>query len=115
MNEAEALVHQRGTTHGPYTHTAAVAQAIKETMRASPNWINLPSDMKESLDLNATKVARILVGDFSEIDHWADIAGYATLISKRLRALALLQEELEAERGLSLPRGATAPGVELVA
>lgn len=31
------------------------------------------------------------------------------------RALALLQEELEAERGLSLPRGATAPGVELVA
>lgn len=31
------------------------------------------------------------------------------------RAMALLQEELEAEFGLSLPRGATAPGVELPA
>lgn len=29
------------------------------------------------------------------------------------RALALLQEELEAELDLSLPRGATPPGVEL--
>lgn len=29
------------------------------------------------------------------------------------RALALLQEELEAELGLDLPRGATPPGVEL--
>lgn len=31
------------------------------------------------------------------------------------RSLALLQEELEAELGLDLPRGATAPGVELSA
>lgn len=29
------------------------------------------------------------------------------------RALALLQEELEVELGLELPRGATAPGIEL--
>ncbi len=32
----------------------------------------------------AHKIASILAGDPNEIDHWRDIAGYATLIVKEL-------------------------------
>jgi len=42
-----------------------------------------------------------------------DAEGVRHSASLAWRALALLQEELEAELGLDLPRGATAPGVEL--
>jgi hypothetical protein len=42
-----------------------------------------------------------------------DPAGVRHTAQAAWRALALLQEELEAEQNLSLPRGATAPGVEL--
>jgi hypothetical protein len=42
-----------------------------------------------------------------------DAAGVRHSAQMAWRALALLQEELEAEQNLDLPRGATPPGVEL--
>lgn len=42
-----------------------------------------------------------------------DPAGVRHSAQAAWRALALLQEELENEQSLDLPRGATAPGVEL--
>jgi len=41
--------------------------------------------MVESLDLICTKLSRIVTGDCNHQDHWLDIAGYATLISDRLK------------------------------
>lgn len=38
---------------------------------------------RESIDLIATKLARICCGDPNHRDHWDDIAGYATLVSQR--------------------------------
>ena len=34
----------------------------------------------------AHKIGRILAGDPNHIDHWLDIAGYATLVAKELEA-----------------------------
>ena len=39
--------------------------------------------MLESLDMNCSKVARIISGDCAAADHWDDIAGYARLVSAR--------------------------------
>jgi hypothetical protein len=33
----------------------------------------------------ASKIARIVVGDYDHIDSWVDIAGYAKLVADRLQ------------------------------
>lgn len=60
-----------------------MAQAIKSIMRTEEGWYSLTDTQRESLDLIATKMARILSGDASEPDHWEDIAGYAMLPIRR--------------------------------
>ena len=45
----------------------------------------MPGDMRESLEMVAHKVARILNGNPTNVDSWHDIAGYAALVEKRLR------------------------------
>jgi len=81
----EALLAERGKTHGEYSDHARVTQAIKAVMVVSPNWAKLSEIQKETLEMNAHKVGRILSGDPDHLDHWDDIAGYAKLVSIRLR------------------------------
>lgn len=74
-----SLIEIRATTHGDYTKTAAFSQKLKAEMRCEPGWDNLSTRQRESLDLIAMKIARILCGDPNHADHWADIGGYAEL------------------------------------
>jgi len=73
------LLQVRQTTHGPFCETARIAQATKEVWRTSPNWNNLSPVKREALEMRATKIARILCGDPSEPDHWADEEAYEKL------------------------------------
>jgi hypothetical protein len=43
------------------------------------------ADQREALDMIAHKIARIINGDPDYADSWVDIAGYATLVSERLK------------------------------
>lgn len=74
------ILKTRAKTHGDYATTAHAAQALKEVMRNTPNWHELPDYMREALEMDATKTARILCGNAYEPDHWHDKAGYATLV-----------------------------------
>jgi len=74
----------RGETHGDYTEMAQTAQAIKAVMHASPNWDRMAPHLRESLELSATKIARIVHGDFSCYDHWDDLRGYSQLVLDRM-------------------------------
>jgi hypothetical protein len=47
----------------------------------------MDSDMRESLDLIANKLSRIINGDPYYDDSWRDISGYATLVLQRLEKL----------------------------
>lgn len=80
----EVLLAERSKTHGDYADHAAMTQALKREMRAGLNWEGLSDMQKETLEMNAHKVGRILSGDPNHADHWDDIAGYAKLISQRL-------------------------------
>ena len=82
----DQLLAERGKTHGDYSVHAKITQTIKSVMRASPNWDKLTPVQKETLEMNAHKVGRVLSGDPDHIDHWDDIAGYAKLVSNRLRS-----------------------------
>ncbi len=80
----EPLLTTRETTHGDYADTARIAQTLKEALRSQHGWGNLDDAQRESLEMMATKQARILSGNPNEKDHWDDIAGYAKLVSERL-------------------------------
>ena len=74
------ILEEREKTHGDYIHVSRCAQLQKDNFRKYSGWQNLGAAKQESLDLIATKIARILNGDPNETDHWRDIAGYANLV-----------------------------------
>lgn len=75
----EPILAEREATHGDFSETAEFAQNIKGIFRIAPAFEKLPARQREALDLIATKLARVLVGNNMEPDHWRDLAGYAKL------------------------------------
>lgn len=78
--DVKNLLDEREKTHGWYPYVAGAAQAMKDMMRSAPNWALLDACQRESLDMIANKLARIMYGDPDHADHWRDVAGYAMLI-----------------------------------
>lgn len=74
----------RGATHGDYTHMSIVIQKIKDALRSGESWERLSASQKEALELDATKMGRIVCGDPNHIDHWDDIIGYTRLARDRI-------------------------------
>lgn len=78
------LLNERNATHGDFLSNASLSQQTKMIWRETMGWHHLTVDQRESLDMIAHKVGRILSGDPNFKDHWADISGYADLIAERL-------------------------------
>ena len=70
--------------NGPFQDQAVASQMIKDLCRDCGIWGDLTDVQKEALDMIAHKIARILAGNQDNKDHWDDIAGYASLVSKEL-------------------------------
>jgi hypothetical protein len=85
-NRLDTTLKQRGKQYGPYPEMAAVAQGLKMMMEEGPSYRNLTAVQRESLDIIATKIARIVSGEPNQRDSWHDIAGYATLAEEMLTA-----------------------------
>lgn len=85
---ATPLLNERERTHGDFTDTARIATGLKRqiryelSLRQKRNQPSLTERQLESLDLIATKIARIISGDAANPEHWDDIAGYAKLVSE---------------------------------
>lgn len=86
----ENTLQQRRNRYGEFKQHADIAQDLKDSMRSVPSWDALATDMKEALEMIQHKVARILNGDPRYADNWHDIAGYATLVDKRLNDEAIV-------------------------
>src|SRR5262245_29968046 len=54
-------------------------------LQAERNWPELPDEVKHALYMIAHKLARIMAGNPLHVDHWDDIAGYATCVADRIR------------------------------
>lgn len=74
-----ATLTERGKRYGEYPEHARITQAVKDVMRACPNWAALAAHQKETLEMIAHKIGRILNGDPNYHDSWHDIVGYAKL------------------------------------
>jgi hypothetical protein len=79
-----STLEERGTRYGKFEHQAEYADAINVIYESSPNWKEMAPDQREGLRIIANKIGRILNGDPDYADSWHDIAGYATLVDKRL-------------------------------
>jgi hypothetical protein len=78
--QVEKVLNERAQTYGQYHMVSKISQDVKKVIRNSPNYPLMPDYMKESLDLIANKLARILNGDPLYDDSWRDISGYCTLV-----------------------------------
>jgi hypothetical protein len=85
MPRIDEILEERGYKYGDYSEDARISQSIKAVMRNTPNWNGLSDDKKETLEMMAKKVARILNGDPEHDDSWVDVVGYVTLTIERLK------------------------------
>lgn len=75
----ESTLAERGARYGQYPEHARITQNIKAAMVDSPKWRELLPHQKETLEMVAHKIGRILNGDPNYHDSWHDIVGYAKL------------------------------------
>lgn len=84
MSDVDVTLNERGTRYGDFAGHAAISQGIKRVMQSSKNWQKLRDDQKESLEMTAHKIGRILNGDPDYKDSWHDIVGYNKLVDDTL-------------------------------
>lgn len=75
------LLAERAKTHGDFSDHARITQQLKDTMRVGLGWGRLNYMQRESLEMTAHKIGRILAGDPDHLDHWRDIEGYNRLVA----------------------------------
>ncbi len=80
----QQTLNERQSTHGDFEDVARAAQMLKTVIQNQPGWKNLNAMQRESMDMIACKMARILAGNPNFKDHYVDIQGYAKLIEDRL-------------------------------
>lgn len=80
----DAILNERGSRYGSYVETARISQNIKRAMADSLNWSILPDDTKETLEMLALKIGRLLNGDPEYADNVIDIIGYTQLVLDRM-------------------------------
>ena len=79
------ILKERGARYGSFETHARITQEIKTVMYGYTPMKTLRDFQKESLDMIAHKIGRIVNGDPDYIDSWDDIAGYAKLVADILR------------------------------
>lgn len=80
--KVDGILDERQKTHGDFASHAVIAQELKSQIDKSGQ--ELSAVQREGLEMILHKVARILNGNADHKDHWDDIAGYATLVSRDL-------------------------------
>ena len=75
---------EREKTHGSYERQAACCYMMKHEMNLYRRGSFSPQQV-EALYMILHKISRIACGDPDFKDHWDDIAGYATLVSRGLK------------------------------
>ena len=74
-----SVLQERSATHGDFEHGAVISQRLKHALSAGTNWEAMDVVQREALEAVAGKLARIVTGDSSFLDHYRDIIGYMQL------------------------------------
>ena len=84
--DVDEVLDQRAVDYGKFKDGAELMQALKRTLaaHAQRHGKTFADDQWEALEMIVHKIGRIVNGNPDKVDHWTDIAGYATLIADRL-------------------------------
>jgi len=86
----DRVLDSRAKDYGRFKDGAALMQGMKRLMsdHARVHDKTFADDQWEALEMIVHKIARIINGNPDKVDHWVDIAGYATLVAERLEGNA---------------------------
>ena len=79
----DKVLNERGSRYGDFADVATVSQDLQHVLFCAADQ-KLADDQREAIQMICSKLARIVCGDHNYADSWTDIAGYATLVEKRL-------------------------------
>ena len=80
----DAILAEREKTHGTFFVHANCTQLLEDTFYSFRDKHCFTAVMQEALHMIFHKLGRIAAGSPHFQDHWDDIAGYATLVSRSL-------------------------------
>jgi len=85
-----SVLDTRAKDYGTFKDGAALMQSLKRSLadHAARHNKAFADDQWEALEMIVHKMGRIVNGNPDVVDHWVDIAGYATLIADRLEGRA---------------------------
>ena len=83
----DAILNNRAKQYGKFIEGAEIMQMTKRLVHnyVEQRGTSLAFDQLEAIDMIIHKLGRIVNGNPDKVDHWDDIAGYATLVSDRLK------------------------------
>ena len=86
----DAILNNRAKQYGKFIEGAEIMQMTKRLIHnyVEQRGTSLAFDQLEAIDMIIHKLGRIVNGNPDKVDHWDDIAGYATLVSDRLKGKA---------------------------
>ena len=86
MTNINNILDERGNRYGSFIGHAQITQDLKDVIYEGlvSRGKKLSPDQYEALDMICHKIGRIVNGDADYADSWHDIAGYASLVDKRL-------------------------------
>ena len=77
------ILKERGKEYGEFPIHAEISQAMKELLKGNTRLDHVHT---EALEMIFHKIARILNGNPNNMDSWADIAGYAELVTRYIKS-----------------------------
>jgi hypothetical protein len=85
--DVNATLDTRAANYGTFKDGAALMQSLKRNLaeHATKHGKTFADDQWEALEMIVHKMGRIVNGNPDVVDHWVDIAGYATLVADRLQ------------------------------
>ncbi len=84
--DIESILGERKSVHGDIAQQARIVRALKAVFYKHANSDTLSDVQLECLDMIFHKISRVGAGNANYLDHWVDIAGYATLVTKDLES-----------------------------
>ena len=85
MTDINNILDERGNRYGDFSSNATTTQLIKQAINLGDTTYKLSFYQRESFELIAVKISRIVNGDANYMDSWIDIVGYAQLVIDKLQ------------------------------
>lgn len=80
----DATLAERQSTYGSFEDVAFVTENIINVLKKC-NYDSMPHTHRMAMYMIASKMARIVNGDFNHLDSWHDIGGYSKLIENLIK------------------------------